>query len=101
MGLSSSDFDLLAQAPPLAPGVVAPAFAVAWRNYIKQLFKKGFMFRLSVNLEVTIYISETRPWQAGRTEGMKVRPLVEIWWSAFSRPFQMAWCAEPFAVARH
>ena len=44
---------------------------------------------------------KTRPWQAGRTEGMKVRPLVENWWSAFSRTFQVAWCAEPFAVARH
>ena len=41
LGLSSSDFELLAQAPPLAPGVVAPAFVVAWRNYIKQLFKKA------------------------------------------------------------
>ena len=50
LGLSPNDFELLAQAPPLAPGVVAPAFAVAWRNYIKQLFKTGFMFRLSVNL---------------------------------------------------
>ena len=67
LGLSSSDFDLLAQGPPLAPGPGAPAFVVAWRNYIKQLFKKGFMFRLSVNLEVTIYVSENKT-LAGRED---------------------------------
>ena len=67
LGLSPSDYELLSRAPPLAPGVVGSAFAVAWRNYIKQLFKKGFMFRLSVNLEVTIYISENKT-LAGRED---------------------------------
>ena len=67
LGLSSSDFELLAQAHPLAPGVVAPACADAWRNYSKQLFKKGFMFRPSVNLEVTIYVSDNKT-LAGRED---------------------------------
>ena len=70
LGLTASDFNLLTQAPPLAPGVVAPAVVVAWRNYIKQVFNQGFMFRLSMFPAATIYISEKQ--DPGRQGGQRL-----------------------------
>ena len=46
---------------------MAPAVVVAWRNYIKQVFKKGFVFRLSMFPAVTIYMSENKT-LAGRED---------------------------------
>ena len=36
-----------AAAPPVPPAGAGNAFEVAWSNYMKSVFKKGFMCRLS------------------------------------------------------
>ena len=61
--LSGQLRDLLEDGAPDAP--VAPAghggpFAVAWRNYMKSVFTKGFMCRLSCKPSVLLYIAENK-----------------------------------------
>ena len=61
--LSGQLRDLLEDGAPDAP--VAPAghggpFAVAWRNYMKSVFTKGFMYRLSCKPSVILYIAENK-----------------------------------------
>ena len=46
-----------------APGGPAPPggpFAVAWRNYLKSVFQKGFMYRVSCRPSVTFYVAENK-----------------------------------------
>ena len=35
-------------------------FELAWRNYIKSVFQKGFMYRLSLNPAVVLYVAENK-----------------------------------------
>ena len=35
-------------------------FVVAWRNYIRLVFQKGFMYRLSLNPAVVLYVAESK-----------------------------------------
>ena len=35
-------------------------FVVAWRNYIRVVFQKGFMYRLSINPAVVLYVAENK-----------------------------------------
>ena len=46
---------------------MAPAVVVAWRSYIKQVFKKGFFFRLTPFPAVLFYVSENKT-LAGRED---------------------------------
>ena len=61
LGLSSRDSDLIVDGPPVhvAPAVAASS-AVAWRNYLKLVFQKGFMYRISYRPSVIIYVSENK-----------------------------------------
>ena len=52
-------------APPVVPG--AGTFAVAWRNYIRSVLKKGFMYRLSIKPSVILYVAENKT-LAGKEE---------------------------------
>ena len=54
--------DLLVEAPagPAAPVASGGPFAVAWRNYLKSVFQKGFMYKLSCKPDVIIYIAENK-----------------------------------------
>ena len=60
--LSSANLDLLHEAPvaPAALAVSGSPFAVAWRNYIKLMFQKGFMYRVSCKPSVLLYIAENK-----------------------------------------
>ena len=60
--LSGAHRDLVAHdvAVPAAPVPVGGPFALAWRNYIKSVFKKGFMYRLSCKPSVVLYIAENK-----------------------------------------
>ena len=63
--LGAAHRDLLADEAPLAPAASALAapgglFALAWRNYMKSVFQKGFMYRLSCNPSVVLYIAENK-----------------------------------------
>ena len=66
LGLSAEHAELLADdaggAPlgPPAPAMAATAFEVAWRNYIKTVLKKGFMYKLSISPSSIFYISENK-----------------------------------------
>ena len=62
LGLSSRDSDLIVDGPPVhvAHAVAASSFAVAWRNYLKLVFQKGFMYRISYRPSVIIYVSENK-----------------------------------------
>ena len=52
-------------APSVVPG--AGTFAVAWRNYIRSVLKKGFMYRLSIKPSVILYVAENKT-LAGKEE---------------------------------
>ena len=47
-------------APAPAPAVPGGPFALAWRNYIKSVFAKGYMYRLSCKPFVILYIAENK-----------------------------------------
>ena len=71
--LSGAHRDLLADGAPAAPA--APAgpggpFALAWRNYMKSVFQKGFMYRLSCKPSVILYVAENKT-LAGREEELR------------------------------
>ena len=60
--LSAADRDLVADNAP-APVVPAPPggpFALAWRHYMKSVFQKGFMYRVSCNASVVLYVAENK-----------------------------------------
>ena len=40
---------------------------MSWRNYIKQIFNEGFVYRLSINPAVAFYVSENKT-LAGRED---------------------------------
>ena len=46
--------------PPVPAPVVGGPFAVAWRNYLKAVFQKGFMYKLACNPSVVLYIAENK-----------------------------------------
>ena len=61
--LSADLRDVLQDGAPDAPVVPAghgSPFAQAWRNYIKSMFQKGFMYRVSCNPSVILYIAENK-----------------------------------------
>ena len=46
--------------PAPAPVVPGSPFVIAWRNYIKTVFQKGFLYRLSCKPDVVLYIAENK-----------------------------------------
>ena len=60
--LGSEHRNFLVEDGPAAP--VAPAsgspFAVAWRNMVKSMFHKGYMYRLSCKPSAVLYIAENK-----------------------------------------
>ena len=60
--LSAADRHLVVEevAAPGAPVPVGGPFAGAWRNYLKSVFKKGFMYKLSSSPSVVFYIAENK-----------------------------------------
>ena len=64
LGLAPDDHHLVADAEPRAlraPRVLGSGpFAVAWRNYMKSIFKPGFMFKLSCRPSAVIYVAENK-----------------------------------------
>ena len=53
-------------AGPVVPGAAGP-FATAWRNYIKAMFVKGQMYKISFKPSVILYIAENKT-LAGKEE---------------------------------
>ena len=47
-------------AAPPAPAPPGGPFALAWRNYIKSVFKKGFMYKVSCKPAATLYVAENK-----------------------------------------
>ena len=62
LGLSGHDVRLVDDEAPHGPPAAPPGspFALAWRNYIKAVFAKGFMYSLSLNPSVVLYVSENK-----------------------------------------
>ena len=61
--LAGAHRDLLVDAVPAAsaaPAAPGGPFAVAWRNYVRTVFQKGFMYRLSCKPSVILYIAENK-----------------------------------------
>ncbi len=60
--LSSADYKLVAEDGLDAVGPPAPGgpFALAWRSYLKSVFKRGFMYKLSCSPSVVLYIVENK-----------------------------------------
>jgi hypothetical protein len=61
--LSAKDGRSLVVGAPVVPGgpvAIGGPFAGAWRNYIRAVFKKGFMYTLSCKPSVYIYSAENR-----------------------------------------
>ena len=62
LGLSAADHRLLNEPAHhhVAPHVHGSPFAVAWRNYLKSVFKRGFWYKLSSWPSVFFYVSENK-----------------------------------------
>ena len=63
LGLSPQDEGLIAEdhRGHVAPHAISgSAFAVAWRNYVRLVLRKGFMYRISQKPETLIYVSENK-----------------------------------------
>ena len=62
LNLSVANRHLLANDEPAAPVVhpVGGPFAVAWRNYMKSVFQKSYMYRLSCQPSVVLYVAENK-----------------------------------------
>ena len=43
-----------------APAVPGGSFCVAWRNYLKNVLQKGFMYRVSLKPSVVLYVAENK-----------------------------------------
>ena len=54
---------------PAVPAVPGSAFGIAWRNYIKAMFKKGFMYIVSCSPSSILYIAENKT-LAGKEDRM-------------------------------
>ena len=76
-------------AAPVVP--VGGLFAAAWRNYIKSVFKKGFMFTVAVDPETLIYVAENKTLAGqevrGRDDEASGRPLVLAFFRRNTRGF--------------
>ena len=63
LGLSPQEANLIAAD---AVGYIAPhamvgsPFAIAWRNYVKSVLRKGFMYKISQRPETILYVSENK-----------------------------------------
>ena len=63
LGLSPQEAGLIVEDPRghVAPHAISgSAFAVAWRNYVRSVLRKGFMYRISQKPETLIYVSENK-----------------------------------------
>ena len=60
--LSAVDRDLVAgdAVAPVVPAPLGGPFALAWRSYMKSVFQKGFMYRVSCNPSVVLYVAENK-----------------------------------------
>ena len=60
--LSAADRELVAgdAVAPVVPAPLGGPFALAWRNYMKYVFPKGFMYRVSCNPSVVLYVAENK-----------------------------------------
>ena len=60
--LAVQDADLLVEFDPAVPHGHdhGSPFVLAWRNYMKLVFQKGFMYRLSINPAVVLYVAENK-----------------------------------------
>ena len=60
--LTVENTNLLVDFAPAVPDAHAHGspFVLAWRNYIKSVFQKGFMYRLSLNPAVVLYVAENK-----------------------------------------
>ena len=61
LGLSPDGCLILAdEQPPANPGSSGGTFAIAWRNYIKTILKRGFWYNFSCWPSVFFYVSENK-----------------------------------------
>ena len=60
--LSAAERHLVAEDPGAPAAVVPPGgpFALAWRNYMKSVLKKGFMYKFSCRPSAIIYVAENK-----------------------------------------
>ena len=60
--LSAADRDLVADnaGGPVVPAPQGGPFALAWRHYMKSVFQKGFMYRVSCSPSVVLYVAENK-----------------------------------------
>ena len=66
--LASADHAIIADVgPAVAPVVVGPVFASSFRNYIKSVFQKGYMYTLSCQPRTFFYVAENKT-LAGRED---------------------------------
>ena len=61
LGLSSQESNLILADPlgHIAPhAIVGGPFAIAWRNYVESILKKGFMYKILERPHTLLYVSE-------------------------------------------
>ena len=60
-GLSAAHADVMDDAAPEAPAAPGgTGFAAAWRNYVKSVFRKGHMYKISCSPNQILYVAENK-----------------------------------------
>ena len=85
LGLSPDDCLILAdEQPPANPGSSGGTFAIAWRNYIKTILKRGFWYNFSCWPSVFFYVSENKTLAGKEDKNTRAKHTAENWRSCFS-----------------
>ena len=103
LNLRPEDHRLLVAAAPGGPAAapLGGPFALAWRNYIKALLKKGYMFLVPTKPDVMVYIMENRTLAGKEDKTSTERQLAASWSSVSSSSItrtsfvQFCWMAQP------
>ena len=93
--VSSADRNLLAAAhaaPSAPPG--ATAFPPKWRTYVKSVFKKGSMYKLSCKPSVVLYVVENKTLAGKEYRSYEGEAMGRKLVLAFFEQMTMAWCGE-------
>ena len=63
LGLSPNEAGLIVEDPRghvVPHAITGSPFAMAWRNYVKSVLRKGFTYRISQKPETYLYVSENK-----------------------------------------
>ena len=79
---------------PVVPAPLGGPFALAWRNYMKSVFQKGFMYRVSCNPSVVLYVAENKTLAGKEDRAYEGEAMGRKWPWCFSKMLIQVWSGE-------